>query len=123
MTDTSAPQLTRNRWNIQQVAERLDALVRDLRALADDTARPRDDIALRQFQRESVGYLRDMAILMTGEMPESAAARKQAEQLCALADKLLHWAQHPTDTTGNHPRAAYLHGAAASIAEWAEALR
>lgn len=113
----------RKRWNIIQVAEKLDALARDLREISAAMTAGRDQDAMRNFQREGVGYLRDMALLLTGEMPESEVARHQADELCAAADILANWARHPTDRSGNRSRAAQLHGVAFCITAWAEQLR
>lgn len=130
---TTKPRIRRNRWNIRQIAEKLDALSRDLRAIAEATRAMRAPAAalrahetpegLRKYQREGVGYLRDMALMLTHEMSTSEAANSQAAELCRLADKLQAWSDHPTDKTGSDQRAACLYGAAQTIIDWAEQLR
>ena len=112
------------RWKTKQGVEKLRSIARDLQGLATSIVRPEATAAaVASWHREVAGYLRDMSALVSGELSHSDAALHQAEELRACADILTEWANHPTDRTGNHARAAQLRGVAAGVLAFADKIQ
>lgn len=117
------PEKLPSRWKTVQIAEKLRSIARELQGLALSIVRQdATAAAVSSWHREVAGYLHDMSALVAGELSHSDAALHQAADLRTCAEVLTEWANHPTDRTGNHGRAAQLRGVADGVRAFADKL-